>query len=205
MVDNGNFVAFNFYGDLTGIGGKYSHKSGFSDSIQEISRLAKLYPRRVISSPHINRVISTRSLFGREWGYDVCPSVTYDHPENESRMTTGKKYPTKFRAYNADLKTTRRCCIGSARDCETCTDLWAIYGWVIGSMKDHLSTKKDFTNWLCIMYIFYMQTGFIDWNERSILMPEIYNRFDTSVIDSENSIIEKSKERKNIIDTFELS
>ena len=144
MVDNGNFVAFNFYGDLTGIGGKYSHKSGFSDSIQEISRLAKLYPRRVISSPHINRVISTRSLFGREWGYDVCPSVTYDHPENESRMTTGKKYPTKLRAYNADLKTTRRCCIGSARDCETCKDLWAIYGWVIGSMKDHLSTKKDF-------------------------------------------------------------
>ena len=55
------------------------------------------------------------------------------------------------------------------------------------------------------MYIFYMQTGFVDWSERSILMPEIYNRFDASVIDSENSIIEKSKERKNIIDTFEIS
>lgn len=93
------------------------------------------------------------------------PSVTYDHPQNADRMHAGKPYPAKFRAYNVDLKTTQRCCISNARNYDTCTDLWAIYGWVIGSMKAHLSREEDFTNWLCTMYIFYMQTGFIGWNK----------------------------------------
>ncbi len=176
MVNNGNFVTFNFYGDLADIGGKYSHQNGFEDGIAEISILSKRFPTKIISSRYINDIISSRKLFGNTWGYDVCPSLTFDHPENAVRMQNGKQYPTKFRAYNADLTTTRRCCIGSARDCDTCTDVWAINGWVIGSFKEHLGSKQDFTNWLCSMYIFYLQTGFIDWNANSNKLPLIYER-----------------------------
>lgn len=177
MVKNGNFVAYNFYADLAQKGGKYSHTAGFSLPIEQINRMIEKYPNRIVSSPHSNQAISQRSLFGKEWGYEVCPSVTYDHPENAQRMVTGKHYPTKFRAYNADLTSTRRCCIGSARDCDTCTDLWATSGWIIGSMKEHLSSKQDFTHWLLTCYIFYMQTGFIDWHKSAHKLPEIYSRF----------------------------
>lgn len=197
MINNGNFVTFNFYGDLSEKGGKYSHKNGFDDTISEITRMISLFPTKVMSSPYINQVISNRKLFDQTWGYQVCPSVTFDHPENSERMLSGKKYPTKFRAYNADLKTTRRCCIGNARDCSTCTDLWAIYGWVIGSMKAHLKTKSDFTHWLCTVYIFYIQTGFLDWNEKSSHLPKIYHRFQIKD--------RQKKSKNNIIPTYEYS
>lgn len=177
MVQNGNYVAYNFYADLANQGGKYSHRIGFSDAIAQINRMIEKYPSRIVSSPHINDTISRRELFGVPWGYDVCPSVTFDHPQNRERMSSGKKYPTQFRAYNADLETTRRCCIGSARDCDTCTDLWATYGWVVGSMKAHLRSEQDFTHWLLTTYIFYMQTGFIDLNKNHQKLPEIYRRF----------------------------
>lgn len=188
MVNNGNYVTFNFYGDLADIGGKYSHQKGFLSGIEEISILSKRYPTKIISSRYINDIISSRQMFGKAWGYDVCPSLTYDHPENAQRMLNGKQYPTKFRAYNADLTTTRRCCIGSARDCDTCTDVWAINGWVIGSFKEHLGSKKDFTNWLCSMYIFYMQTGFIDLNENAYKLPLIYECMDTLALSNQSCI-----------------
>lgn len=177
MVANGNYVAYNFYADLAHQGGKYSHENGFSLPIEHINRMIKKHPSRIVSSPHINQTISQRHLFGTPWGYAMCPSVTHDHPDNRERMASGKRYPTKFRAYNADLTTTRRCCVGSARDCDTCTDLWATYGWIIGSMKAHLKSKQDFSNWLMTTYIFYMQTGFIDWNKNAVKLPEMYQRF----------------------------
>ncbi len=180
MIENGNFVSFNFYADLAQRGGKYSHKKPFNEVNCEIERLTRCFPENIVSSPYINKVISSRQLLGNKWGYNVCPSVTYDHPLNKHRMATGKHYPTQFRAYNADLKTTRRCCIGSSRECDTCVDLWAIYGWVLGSMKEHLTTKKDFTNWLCTTFIFYMQSGFLDWNINSSLLPEIYKSFQSA-------------------------
>jgi hypothetical protein len=177
MVQNGNYVAYNFYADLANQGGIYNHKIGFKKPIDQINLMIDLYPDRIVSSPYINNTISNRQLFGTAWGYNVCPSVTYDHPENAERIANGKQYPSQFRAYNADLKTTRRCCIGNARDCETCTDLWATYGWIVGSMKEHLRSYKDFSNWLLTSYIFYMQTGFIDLTKNAYKLPEIYRRY----------------------------
>lgn len=177
MVENGNFVIYNFYADLAQQGGNYSHVNGFARPIEQINRMIEKFPTRIVSSPHINQTISQRSLFGKAWGYDVCPSVTYDHPGNAERMARGKRYPTKFRAYNADLTSTRRCCIGNARDCDTCTDIWATYGWIVGSMKEHLGCKQDFTHWLMTCYMFYMLTGFISPNQNAHKLPEIYARF----------------------------
>lgn len=177
MVENGNFVSFNFYGDLANKGGSYSHKNGHWSVIDIIRELSLEFPNDIYSSRHMNETISRRTLFGVEWGYNVCSSVTYDHPDNLERIQKGKRYPTQFRAYNADLKTTRRCCVGQARDCGTCTDLWSIYGWVVGSLRAHLQSFDDFQNWLFTTYIFYISCGFID--RRAIpqgRMLELYQR-----------------------------
>ncbi len=178
MVENGNFVAFNFYGDIDQKGGAYSHLLGYEEVNRIIFGLAQQYSSRVISSPHLNRVIDQRHLFGQSWGYDVCPSLTYDHPANAQRMREGKAYQTKFRAYYADLTSTRRCCVGEARDCNTCTDLWATYAWILGSMKSHLSSLEDFSSWLFTTYLFYASSGFIDWHHAAKEhLPAIYRRF----------------------------
>jgi len=180
IIENGNFIAYNFYGDLTSLGGRYDHRGGFADVAAAIDAVRDDHPEWVLSSPYTNRVISTRELLGETWGYDQCPSLTYDHPENQDRITHGKKYPTKFRAYNADLTTTRRCCVGSARDCDTCTDLWATSGWVQAGFRRHLRSEQDFIHWLGSTVIFYMQTGMLDYRIHRHLLPQLYARFDVS-------------------------
>lgn len=175
MIDHGYFVGFNFYGDLSSMGGRYDHRNGFEEVVRQIDALRNESPEYVVSSPYTNQAITSRWLKGEDWGYEVCPSLTYDHPDNADRMSR-KKYPTQFRAYNADLKTTRRCCIGSARDCDTCTDLWATSGWIQGAMRRHVRSQEDFTNWLGSTYIFYLQTRMIDWAPNRHLLPELYDR-----------------------------
>lgn len=178
MVENGNFVSFNFYADLAEKGGAYDHRRGFAEVNRIIRRLSLRFPRQIMSSPYSNQIIDQGHLFGQPWGYEVCPSLSYDHPKNQARMKTGKHYPTQFRAYYADLKTTRPCCIGEARDCATCTDVWASYAWIVGSMKAHLNHERDFQAWLFTTYIFYASSGFIDWHHAARRhLPAIYQRF----------------------------
>lgn len=178
MVNNGNYITFNFYADLAHLGNKYSHTNSFSVTHSEINQLISRFPDKIVSSPYVHHVIAARSMRGMRWGYKVCPSITYDHPDNAERVMASSGRSPKFRAYNADLKTTRRCCVGKARDCATCVDLWAISGWIVGAMKSHLKTKKDFVDWLCSTYLFYLQTGFIDWNRWSFMLPLIYQKMD---------------------------
>jgi hypothetical protein len=176
MIDNGNYVTYNYYADLAAQGGRYSHKNSFLSANDVINQLIIKYPESIVSSPYVLDIIARGCMLDKQWGYDVCPSVTYDHPDNTNRLSVGNRYQKQFRAYNADLKTTRRCCIGTQRDCDTCVDLWAISGWIVGAMKAHLRSYDDFVNWLCSTYVFYLQTGFIKLPNRSSLLPEVYRK-----------------------------
>jgi hypothetical protein len=176
MIDNGNYVTFNYYADLAHQGVRYSHKNSFFEANNVINQLISKFPESVVSSPYVLDIIAKGNMLGMQWGYEVCPSVTYDHPDNAARMRLNATYPKQFRAYNADLKSTRRCCIGTQRDCDTCVDLWAISGWIVGAMKAHLSSYNNFINWLCSTYIFYLQTGFIKLDAESSLLPTIYRK-----------------------------
>jgi len=73
----------------------------------------------------MSAVVSTGRLYDETGGYDVCGSVTVDHPVNQERLRNEKPYNAHFRAYNPDLSSTRRCCVGEERDCSTCFDVWA--------------------------------------------------------------------------------
>lgn len=175
-VANGNYVWFNFYGDLTEAGGNLDHHHGFDRVRREINRMIERYPDRILLSSYLSKVISTGQLYDETWGYDVCCSISSDNEINRGRIQNGKPYNAHFRAYNPDLKSTRRCCIGEARDCSTCFDVWAHFSWIMLSMKRHLGSKQEFTNWLTSMYLFYLINRIVDFEAGVKLLPELHQR-----------------------------
>ena len=175
-VANGNNILFNFYGDLSGLGGDFDHDRGFGGVRHEINRMIERYPDRILNSAYLNQVISTGTLYDEEWGYNVCCSISSDNEINTERIKNGKPYNSHFRAYNPDLKSTRRCCIGEERDCSTCFDVWAHFSWIMLNLKRHLVSKQDFTNWLTTMYLFYLINRIVDFETGVELLPEIHRR-----------------------------
>ena len=175
-VANGNRVMFNFYGDLARLGGDLDHRRGFAQVRREIDRMIERYPDRIWLSSYMSAVISSGRLYEDTWGYDVCGSVSVDNVINQERLRNGKPYNPHFRAYNPDLTSTRRCCVGSERDCSTCFDVWAHTSWIMLHMRRHLGSKQEFTNWLTTMYLFYLMNRFVDFDAGVPLLPEIHRR-----------------------------
>lgn len=175
-VANGNYVTFNFYGDISGLGGAYDHRDGFALVRREIDRAIERFPDKILASSYISQVVSTGQLFDESWGYDVCCSITPDNPINRERIANGNPYNPHFRAYNPDLATTRRCCVGDERDCGNCYDVYAHISWIMMNLGRHLRSKEDFTHWLTTMYIFYLGNRILDLDARIHLLPEIHAR-----------------------------
>jgi MoaA/NifB/PqqE/SkfB family radical SAM enzyme len=175
-VQNGNYIGFNFYGDIAAIGGDFDHRRGFAEVRRQIDRAIERYPDKVLSSSYVNLVVSTGTLHGEHWGYDTCCSLTFDHEKNQERLHNGKPYNPHFRAYYPDLKTTRRCCVGEARDCSNCFDVWAHISWIMLDLENHLSSKQEFTHWLTTMYLFYLANRIVDFERGIELLPEIHAR-----------------------------
>ena len=175
-VDNGNRVLFNFYGDLEGRGGELDHRRGFADVRAAIERAIERHPDRILMTSRLAEVVSTGALFGERWGHATCTSVTPDHPANRERVHNGRPYAPHFRAYNADLRTTRRCCTGIDRDCGSCFDTWQHFSWVMLNPRKHVGSERDFTAWLTTTYLFYLINRLVDTDEGAMLLPEIHRR-----------------------------
>lgn len=171
-IENGNPVIFNYYSDVNG----RSKPAGFGRVQQEIERMIDLYPDRILSTAYFSRIITAGELFGEHWGYDVCTSISPDHPVNRKRIKNGHVYNRHFRAYNADFKTTRRCCTGIDRSCDNCYDTWEHFSWVMLNLKKHSGSKQAFTNWLSTMYLFYVINRIVDFDEGLRNLPEIHRR-----------------------------
>ncbi|KAA3626642.1 MAG: radical SAM protein [Bacteroidetes bacterium] len=161
-IENGNRVLFNYYSDLSGLGGDFDYRKGFNQVRAEIDRMTALFPDMILMTPYFNQVVSTGQLFDMEWGYDVCTNVSTNLESNADRMANGFPFNPHFRAYNADFSTTRRCCTGSDRDCASCFDTWEHFSWIMVHMKKHLKSKQDFSNWLTTMYLFYLINRLVD-------------------------------------------
>jgi hypothetical protein len=175
-VANGNMVGFNFYGDISGVGGACDHKTGFAGPRRIIDDLIGRFPESIVISRHLSEVISTGRLLNQQWGYDVCGSITANHPKNRERVANGAPFNSHFRAYNADLHSTRRCCVGDERDCATCYDVWAHMSWVMLNFSRHLSTQSDFTNWLEATYLFYGVNRLVPYQDFRRALPHIHAR-----------------------------
>jgi MoaA/NifB/PqqE/SkfB family radical SAM enzyme len=175
-VANGNAVLFNFYGDLCGFGGDLDYHRGFVMVRREINKMIERYPDKILMTSYFSKVISTGRLYDEHWGYEVCSSISSDNIVNQARIRNGKPYNPHFRAYNADFATTRRCCTGDDRECDSCFDTWEHFSWVMLNMKKHLGSQKEFANWLTTMYLFYFVNRIVDYDEGVKLLPEIHRR-----------------------------
>ena len=179
-VANGNRVLFNFYSDLTNLGGALDHRIGFEKVREEIEKVTDHYPEHILLSSYLSKVISTGRLYDQHWGYSVCTTVSTNNPVNTERLGNGNPYSPHFRAYNADLISTRRCCTGIDRSCDSCLDVWQHFSWVMINMKKHLGSKQEFTNWLTSMYLFYFINRLVDNGEGVKNLSEIHRRLKSS-------------------------
>jgi len=175
-VDNGNRVLFNFYGDLSAAGGELDDRRGFAAVRREIDRAIERWPERILLSSYLARVVTTGELYGERWGWATCTSVTFDHPVNRKRIGNGAPYNPHFRAYNADFRSTRRCCTGEQRSCASCYDVWEHFSWVMLHLRRHLDTVEEFTDWLTASYLFYLINRLVDFERGVARLPEIHRR-----------------------------
>ena len=176
-IANGNQVLFNYYSDLSGLGGDFDYRQGFDEVRAEIDKMIRRYPSKILMTPYFNEVISTGRLFDMDWGYQVCTNVSVDNPCNQERLSNPYPYNKHFKAYHADFKTTRRCCTGENRDCRSCFDTWEHFSWIMLHMKKHLRSKKDFTNWLSCMYLFYLINRLVEPQQGMELFQKVQQRF----------------------------
>jgi len=172
-VENGNYLIFNFYGDLEQAGGQLDHSRGFEDVLAEIERMIARYPERILTSTYMSRVVATGRLGDQRWGYDVCSSVSADNPVNAARIQNGNPTNLHFRAYNADFSSTRRCCVGSERDCSTCFDVWSHVSWIILNGR-RAKSDRDILGWITSMYLFYLVNHIVEFEQGIKLLPEIH-------------------------------
>lgn len=176
IVENGNYVYFNYYEDNADIGGSYSHTLGFERVREAVDRMIDRYPERIISTSYLNRVVTTSRLYDMTWGYDVCPTISANYPKNEARMRNGNPFNAHFRAYNPDLQTVRRCCVGEDRDCSKCYNAYARHTWIMINKHLHMGSKAEFTYWLTTVYTFYLIVRAVDFEEGVKLLPAIHER-----------------------------
>ena len=134
------------------------------------------YPDQMYTTRYLSEVITSGSLQGQTWGYDVCTNLSIDNERNRERQQNGKPFNRHFRAINADFRTSRRCCTGVDRDCDSCFDTWEHFSWIMINMKKHLGSEEHFTGWLGTMYVFYLVNRLVDYESGIARLGEIQRR-----------------------------
>ena len=179
-IANGNAVLFNFSVDIGGETGNPGRQGGFEAVRREIDRMIDRYPDRILLPSYVAGVVATGSLYGEHWGYEVCTSVSADAGVNRRRVANGHVFSPHFRAYNADLISTRRCCTGNTRDCALCFDVWQHFSWIILNLRKHLHSQEEFTCWLSAAYAFYVANRIVDITAGARLLAELHLRMRNS-------------------------
>lgn len=173
-IQNGNKVLFNYYSDLTGAGGDLDYRQGFDRVMEGIDRMIQRYPSMIYNSSYLNRVITTGTLYEEKWGYECCTNVSTNYDGNQERLKTDKPFNKHFRAYHADFNSTRRCCTGIDRSCDSCFDTWEHFSWIMINLRKHLGSKQEFSNWLVTMYSFYLINRLVDVSHADSILEEMH-------------------------------
>ena len=178
-IDNGNKVLFNYFSDLS-----KDERQDFKKVRLEIDRMIDHYPNHILTTSYFNKITTTGKLFEQKWGYEVCTNISTNYKKNETRIKNGNPYNSHFRSFNADFKTTRRCCTGIDRNCNSCFDAWEHFSWIMINMKKHLGSKQEFSYWLTTMYMFYYINGLFEKNTDKNIILKIHNLLQLEKISS---------------------
>ena len=151
--DNGNRATFNFYSE--------HHTDAplrcgdIQRLLDEALRVRSLFPETVVAHPYYLRALITgETEFGR-FGYDVCPSISWDHPEHTARRSSGNPVLPLFNVYGADLKTIQFCC--TSGHCDSCRDSQAIQSWLLVSTRHFLSSRAALETWVELAESYWRQ------------------------------------------------
>jgi MoaA/NifB/PqqE/SkfB family radical SAM enzyme len=151
--DNGNRVTFNLYSEYdTDAPLRHSRDQRLLD---ELLGVAPAYPDTVIAHPYYLRALITgETEFGR-FGYDVCPSVSWDHPGHAARRANGNPTLPLFNAYGADLRTIQFCCTSGR--CDGCRDSQAVQSWLLVSARQFLRSHEGLRTWVELAESYWRQ------------------------------------------------
>ncbi len=152
IVDNGNQVNFGFYSsyDTDDPVGLVKGR----ELLDASRRVLNLYPNRVISHPYyLETMITGRTHWGT-FGYDTCPSISWNHPAHAERKKNGNPVLPGFNTYRAD-HSVQFCC--TSGNCAGCRDSQAVYSWLLVSMHHFLESEEQLTIWVEIAERFFQQ------------------------------------------------
>lgn len=154
IADNGNKVVFNFYSDYTDELGSTADRLT-ARLLDECLKASDRYRDTVLTHPYVLEALLTgQSHFGK-FGYDVCPSISVDHPSHVDRLANGNASLTHFNSYAADGKTVNFCC--TSGDCDNCRDGQAIQSWMLVSLEHFLGSAAQLRTWIEISESYWRQ------------------------------------------------
>ncbi|MBP0607652.1 MULTISPECIES: radical SAM protein [Burkholderia] len=150
---NGNFVSFNFYSKYNT--GHPLRMENERRLLAEMLRVKSMYPDTVLNHPaHIEAMVTGRAWCG-EFGYETCPSISQDHPDNVERMQNGNPTLPFFNTWKADLQTLERCC--TSGHCGDCRDSQAVYSWLMVSLARSLDSVDTLRTWVEVAESYWRQ------------------------------------------------
>jgi len=122
-------------------------------------QMLETYPEVVISSKYYHQVLTTQQMLGRRFGWMECPSVSEAMDNRQPKV----KRLMGFNSFASDLETIHRCCTSVTRDCETCHDGAATMSWIMVNKREHMTTPKDFANWVDVTHMFARLYEYVPW------------------------------------------
>ena len=144
IQDNGNKVNFNYYSEH-GTSDPLKNRAETA-LLDECLRMKEKYPDTVVGHPYyITTLISGRSHWSK-FGYDVCPSLSVQHPAHKQRIENGNPVLPFFNTYSADLKTLQFCC--TSGHCDGCRDSQAVLSWLMVSLEHFLVSTEKLRLWV---------------------------------------------------------
>lgn len=154
IEENGNLVTFNFYSEH---GTPQPIRVENEKRLLDIAlRVKERFPSTVVSHPiFIETLITGRAPWGQPFGYDVCPSISVDHPAHADRVLNGNPVLEGFAVYGADFETLQFCC--TSGDCSGCRDSQAVFSWMMLCMNRFLSDGGEFETWLAMAESYWRQ------------------------------------------------
>lgn len=153
MAENGNLISFNFYSHY-GSDDALRQPEG-RRLLDEAQRVKELFPEAVVNHPHYIEALITGTSHGASFGYDVCPSISVDHPAHADRLVNGNPVLPGFNVWGADLETVQFCC--TSGHCTDCRDSQAVHSWLLTSMPYFLSGPEELEKWLGVAEGYWKQ------------------------------------------------
>lgn len=153
IAENGNRVSLNFYS-----------KYGAEDPLRmenaprlldEALRVKQAHPEALLSHPYFIRALVTGQAHFGAFGYDVCPSISVDHPDHAERLRNGNPVLPKFNAWAADCETVNFCC--TSGHCGDCRDSQAILSWLMVNFDKFRGSAQELSTWIEIAESYWRQ------------------------------------------------